>query len=498
MLSQKELLFKMLYGKLELFVVVVTLFLFTGGITLTFFASNGDEQSSLMQLVWGILYLISFTLIFIYKGRPIKIITADKWLMITLIICILSILWSFDYEQTMRRLIALIGTTAFGVFLAWRYSVREIVNLLAISLGLSALLSLCFVLLLPSYGVATGIFDGNWKGVYTHKNHLGRFMTLGSFALLLMAIYTRKYRTAKWGMFFLTVLLVVKSNSKSALIILLLVVVCSFLIKVLNFNTYILISFITVLFLFSAILIAGVFLNADYLTNLIGRDLTLTGRTEIWQAVLDKIKEHPILGYGYNAFWSTYSEYSYVWKAMHWEAPHAHNGYLELILDIGLIGFLPFIMGLIVNFYKSIKIYILYGTIEGVWMIGFLLILLVSSITEITFMRTNNIYWVLYVASVLSLRTKGVETKTNTAGIIKRNILVPVDRISFEHLSKCLKGRDFHSMEAMIEDGKVFRIKKGSKVMVISDEESEILIKDIQTNKSGYIKRNYLASYNIL
>ena len=47
----------------------------------------------------------------------------------------------------------------------------------------------------------------------------------------------------------------------------------------------------------------GLWYNADLLLSVFGKDATLTGRTDMWLATLDLIKQRPLLGWGYMATW---------------------------------------------------------------------------------------------------------------------------------------------------------------------------------------------------
>ena len=47
----------------------------------------------------------------------------------------------------------------------------------------------------------------------------------------------------------------------------------------------------------------GLWYNADFLLSFFGKDATLTGRTDLWLAILDLIKQKPLLGWGYMATW---------------------------------------------------------------------------------------------------------------------------------------------------------------------------------------------------
>ncbi|MBC7364164.1 MAG: O-antigen ligase family protein [Candidatus Aminicenantes bacterium] len=72
------------------------------------------------------------------------------------------------------------------------------------------------------------------------------------------------------------------------------------------------------------------------LPTLFNRTETLTGRTEIWQSLVPFAKKNILLGYGYGGFWTT--------SLRNLIGSHAHNGYLDTILDLGLIGLIFFII----------------------------------------------------------------------------------------------------------------------------------------------------------
>ena len=77
----------------------------------------------------------------------------------------------------------------------------------------------------------------------------------------------------------------------------------------------------------------------DSLFSLLGKDVTLTGRTGIWSAVFDSIAKRPLLGYGYQAFWLGLEGESYrVILAVSWVLAQAQNGFLDVMLEMGLAG----------------------------------------------------------------------------------------------------------------------------------------------------------------
>jgi exopolysaccharide production protein ExoQ len=77
----------------------------------------------------------------------------------------------------------------------------------------------------------------------------------------------------------------------------------------------------------------------DFLIQLLGKDMTLTGRTGIWIAVLDSIAKRPLLGYGYQAFWLGLEGESYrVVLTVSWMLAQAQNGFLDIMLEDGVAG----------------------------------------------------------------------------------------------------------------------------------------------------------------
>ena len=86
-------------------------------------------------------------------------------------------------------------------------------------------------------------------------------------------------------------------------------------------------------------IVVYVTLFPDFLLQLMGKDPTLTGRTDIWDLVIPYIYERPWLGWGYVAFWSTTNPAAMaIADTLHWFAPQAHNGPLEMLLHVGVLG----------------------------------------------------------------------------------------------------------------------------------------------------------------
>jgi len=82
----------------------------------------------------------------------------------------------------------------------------------------------------------------------------------------------------------------------------------------------------------------------------VGRDPTLTGRTKIWQVLLS-MHTNPLVGTGYESFWLG-PRLQWVWERTG-SNTEAHNGFLEVYLNLGSIGLL-LIVGFLISSYRTI------------------------------------------------------------------------------------------------------------------------------------------------
>lgn len=98
------------------------------------------------------------------------------------------------------------------------------------------------------------------------------------------------------------------------------------------------------------ILAFGFDLNGE-MASQVGRDPTLTDRTAIWKFVLS-LHTNPIVGTGYESFWLDTPRLQAIWKVFG-HINEAHNGYLEVYLNLGFVGVF-LIAGLLTTSYRSI------------------------------------------------------------------------------------------------------------------------------------------------
>jgi len=369
------------------------------------FGSYTIEGDPSIQAMWLAIYGVTLLLLVLRWKHFIGVATSNKLLLLLLGIALISVLWSAVPEVTLRRSVALAGTTLFGVYLAARFSLSEQLRLVAWALGIAALTSFVVALILPSFGISSGGMGGEgWRGVFDHKNNLGRLMTLSTLVFLLLAVSSRRYRWIAWAGFGLSVSLVLLSNSATALVVFLALLTLLPLNRALQWRHILVVPFLIGAMLLGVCIVVWLLSNADTLLDFMGKDVTLSGRTELWSAVVDMIGNCPWLGYGYSGFWlGREGGSAYVLLVTLSNHPHAHNGFLDLWLDLGLLGVSVFTLGFFLTFVRAISWVRLSRTTEGLWPITYLMFMLLYNTTETTILVWNNVFWVLYVTTTLSL-----------------------------------------------------------------------------------------------
>jgi exopolysaccharide production protein ExoQ len=365
---------------------------------------HGIPSYALVQVFFFINYAISLFLLILRWRNVIYVLKRDRFNTTLIGFIVLSYFWSADPAVTIVRSIALIGSSLFGLYLATRYSRKEQLQLLAWTFGLTILFSLIFAVALPKYGVMSGIHAGKWRGMFTHKNALGKSMVLGSLIFLLLALDKGKYQFFCWCGLGSSIFMLAISQSSSAMITFLIISITFTIVNIVRLPYTLMIPtilFLSIIGLFSNLWLSS---NAGSLLGSIGKDATLTGRTDLWPAVIDKIWERPWLGYGYSGFWgNSKSESVYIWRVTGWDPPNSHNGMLDILLDLGILGLSLYLLGFIIGIFKGLNCVRRNRAADAFWPVMYMMYFWFSNQTESGFLRQNEIYWLLYVVVSLSL-----------------------------------------------------------------------------------------------
>ncbi len=370
--------------------------------------SEGDEGDDatypLINHVFSIIYIITFLLLCLRWKKVIPVIFNNKLVWLLLLLATTSIFWSAIPDLTKTRVVALIGTMMFSLYLASRYTLKEQLQLIAWTFGTIVILSLLFCVILPKYGQMGGVHAGAWRGIYNHKNVLGKMIIFSIMAFGLLSLEVKRQRWIIFSFLSASVGLLILSKSSSPLLNLLILLAILFALHIMRWKYTLMIPALLGLSSIGFIFYALITENANQVVGSFGKDLTLTGRTNFWPLVLDKIWENPILGYGFGAFWRGLEGPSaYIWNASSFKTPNAHNGYLDLLLELGLVGLLVHVASFGIGFQKSLVYARNTKTPDSFWPTLLFCYIVLSNLTESSLMVQNNFLWLIQVTVILSL-----------------------------------------------------------------------------------------------
>lgn len=346
------------------------------------------------------------------RGQAGAALRSAPLLLALFALALVSSLWSIDPSATLRRGAWLGLTMLFAFYLAWRYSWRELVEVLAG--GFVVLIAGSFALAISAPGIGRMVAEhpGAWSGLWTHKNSLGGIMALGVTACAAAAMVAparrRLWSLAALGAFALVLL----STSKTAFVAVLLGLGVMGVAGLARRGP---VAAVAALGGLAAILIlaAGAWaLAPELFVDLLGRDLTLTGRTDIWQAATPAVGAQPWLGYGYYAFWlPEFGPAYWVREAVGWKVASAHSSWLELSLGLGRVGVVVFALQLTATFTRGMGA--MRRVDAGLWAPALLAVFGLYTMSESHALQANNLFWIIYVAVAARLALDATATHRN-------------------------------------------------------------------------------------
>ena len=367
-------------------------------------ANEFNPFDPINSIVQYLIYAIALFFLLARKQSSIRTARGNILIWLLPVLTIISFLWSDFPDESLRKGIVVIQTSYFGLYFASRFTIKQQLHLLAWTFGIVAILSLLFGVAFSGASIEAGANAGAFRGPFTQKNLLARVAVLGAIVFLINALNEPKYKFFLWAGFALNLLLVLASTSKTALLLLLMVFILLPLYKALRWKSTITIPLVVAIVVISGSLITLVLSNWELSLNAIGRDATLSGRVGLWEGAIEKIIARPWVGYGYQAFWREDGGAFDIWLSEGYKPPHAHNGFINVPLDLGLIGLSIFLAIIAINYVRSIIFLRSDKTVVGLWPIYYITFFFMYNHSENTIIEHNSIFWLLLVSTVLSVK----------------------------------------------------------------------------------------------
>ena len=370
----------------------------------------------------------------ILKNRNLnwaKVFRDNRWLVLLCGYMAMSIVWS-DYNfVSLKRWFRFCATPLMALIVLTESSPREAMEkVFRRTAYLWLPVSLLLIKYYPDLGMQYDLWTGErmWVGVTTQKNGLGRLCLISAFFLvwaIIRAWSQRKQTGVKWRIrtdvaVLLLALLLLRGPGgaySATSIVALLLGTTMYLgllwMRKLKSNTGVTVLMIVIgisIFLGIVIPIIGGS-GASGFAAILGRDATFTGRTDIWQAILPVALRNSVLGVGYGSFWIK-PPISYNLFIM---VNEAHNGYLDVFVELGLVGLILF-LGFLLSSCRAAQRALAVDFEWAGFVLCFLLVIVIHNITESSFLRpTNHMGATLFFLAMLihRLRKAGVAPGRN-------------------------------------------------------------------------------------
>jgi exopolysaccharide production protein ExoQ len=332
----------------------------------------------------------------------------NGWLTVFLLYCFVAVFWSDFPFVAFKRWIKVLGPPIMALIVITEPDPREAIKTLMKRCAyLVVPLSILFIKYYPEWGRSFDEWSGMAmnNGIAVGKNMLGAdCLILGLFFFWHLLNTWRQPRDKArrnelllivgfGGMIWWLLRMAHSSTSNLSLLVgvVLVVLLGRHFVKRNLIGTYLLVG----LALVAVSEIA--FGLSQHVALAMGKDPTLTGRTELWQQLFG-FHTNPIFGTGFESFWLG-DRIRRFFELYRWHANEAHNGYLETYLNLGLLG-LFLLIGVIISTFWKIRRELWQHFEWGRFELGFFVAAVVYNWTEAGFKTLHPVWFVFYIIAL--------------------------------------------------------------------------------------------------
>jgi O-antigen ligase len=382
----------------EFALAVIGITIFTGAVIVRD-AVFGVSAISLEQLRFIAVPLTGLAIVWMARNRQLALylFTQQLWLFALIAWAWMTTFWSVDPNTTQMRSLAILMSGLCALGLRTRFDAMMLVRIVAIALSVGTSLSV-IQFMRGDPMVWDSLAWVGLRGVFTHKNLLGQCCVM---ALILGAGLMLNKGPDRWlgvvvVLFALRALWLSRSATGLAASAIGLALLGLIIAMVSPRIPQILKPWLAIA-AGSAALTAVVF--KDRVINMLGRESTLTGRDEIWDFAIDRIREEPLLGHGFRAYFTAPGNDAFIkfyFKGQQYD--QAHSSVLQTMLDLGLVGFALLVGFVLITLVRAPQALTDPG--RRIWVVLFIAVL-INAQTEALILSPTGFTWlVMQIAAV--------------------------------------------------------------------------------------------------
>jgi exopolysaccharide production protein ExoQ len=338
-----------------------------------------------------------------------RLLLNNVWIILYLLYCLASIVWTDEPTILMKRWVKDLGNPIMALVILTERRPYEAVGTVLRRLAFLLLpLSVLFVRYYPALGRAYH-HDGSpmYTGVGHQKNDLGLMCLLAGIYVFWELLqrrektppaFTRQHKIVAVVLIGMLAWLLHMSDSQTSFVCLVAAVLLLLLGRMPALarrpGRIIGVLFYAVPAIW---LLKEVPQVTDLAFSLLGRNPTLTNRTDVWQT-LERFEVNPIVGAGFMSFWSG-ARLDEVWRLLGEGINQAHNGYLEQYLNLGYIG-VAFIAVIVLSGLAKVRRHLRVEPAAGMLRLCFIVTSVLYNYTEASFYGMNNMWMLLLLGCI--------------------------------------------------------------------------------------------------
>jgi exopolysaccharide production protein ExoQ len=373
------------------------------------------DGSPLDARVFGVL-LAAAIAVLIWRGKRVRIFLAANWpILIYFLYCLISVTWSYHSDVAFKRWIKALSDIAMVLVMATDGQPAAAFRRFIFRVGF--LLLPASVLLIKYYGELGRGYTPDGEpmntGVTTNKNSLGLVVLVISLGALwsVRALLTDKDApnrgrrlVAQGGILAFGVALLKIAGSATCVACFILgggLFLATSLTAMRSRPARVHALGLAIVLVGGLAMLSG---GDAGVAHALGRKSNLTGRTEIWAAVIPA-QSNPIVGSGFESFWIS-PDVQKVWRTLSgwWNVStalnEAHDGYIEIYLNLGWIGVCLIVLIFVTGYLHAVQA-LPRNPELGALPLTYVIVFTFYNITEAGF-RSTGVAWVFLLWAVVT------------------------------------------------------------------------------------------------